>query len=263
MDLSITVDVEKDVGAVETCYGIDEGLPAVLDLMNEFNAKATFFISGEILDYLEKTGNLKRILDNNYEIASHGYRHLDYRDWEEEKIFDEIMRSKEEIKKVTGVDVVGYRSPQFRVNEKIVNVLKKLGFKYDSSIPDPKGFSAASLLRGVKFDSEILKRVNDENFREFTISSVPVIKMPHGIFWINFIGFDIYRYLFKKFNEDVIVLYMHPFDFIKYKSRVKCPTMLENILYPVKEKNVLPLFRKLMSFWKNEQVNIKTLIELL
>jgi len=224
MKLCITVDVEKDVGAVDSLYGIHEGLPVILDLLNDFDIKGTFFISGEILNFLDKTGALENILKAKHEVASHGYRHLDYRDWSKEKIEDEILKSKEELKKYTGADVVGYRSPQFRVNEKIINVLKATGFRYDSSIPEPNGFSAAPLLRGVKFDSDIVERINNNNFKEFVVNSIPVIKIPHGIFWINFLGLTLYRYFFKKFKDRMVVIYMHPFDFVKYKSRVKFPT---------------------------------------
>jgi peptidoglycan/xylan/chitin deacetylase (PgdA/CDA1 family) len=260
MKLSITVDVEKDVGAVDTLYGIHEGLPVILDLMRNFNIKGTFFISGEILEYLDKTSLLETILNENHEIASHGYSHLDYRDWSKEKIGNEILKSKEELKRYTGVDVVGYRSPQFRVNEKIIDVLKSIGFRYDSSIPEPNGFSAASLLRGVKFTPDIVDGINDDNFKEFVISSVPVIKIPHGIFWINLLGFKLYRYFFERYKEDeIIVLYMHPFDFVKYKNRVKFPTLIENVLYPIKDGKFPELFKMLLLFWNEKNVDFITL----
>ena len=261
MDLTITVDVEKDVGAVETCYGIDEGLPVILEIMRQLNVKGTFFISGEILDYLEKTNSLKSIIDDNHEIASHGYRHLDYREWSEQRIADEINLSITEIEQRTGIKVAGYRSPQFRVNERVIKVIKQIGLKYDSSIPDDKGFSAASLLRGVKFDPEFVNGISDDNFREFIIDSVPTIGIPHGMFWINFLGFNLYKYFFKKFNKKHVVLYMHPFDFISYKSRVKCPTLLENILYPFREDKIPALFENMLSFYKKEKVDFVTLEE--
>ena len=103
MKIAVTVDTEKDLGFMDTCYGMEEGLPVILDILKKYNIKATFFISGEAVEYLYVRGFLEEIVKGSHEIASHGFTHTDYRSWEYAKICGEICRSR----KVSGGTIRG------------------------------------------------------------------------------------------------------------------------------------------------------------
>ncbi len=264
MNISITIDVEKDLGSVDTFYGIDEGLPLILDVFKKNNIKATFFISGEVADYLEKNRYIYEIVKFNHEIASHGYYHNDYRNYPLDKIRKELMLSKEILNSFTKEPIIGFRAPQFRINEKIINVLKELDFKYDSSVPAPNSISGASILRNVKISYEEIKYFEKMGIKEFQINSIPFIKLPHGLLWVNLIGLNFYKFLFKKLNnEDLIIFYLHPFDVMKNKRKFKYPTLIEKIFYNIKSNNSIELFLEIINFWKSKNVKFWTIRDFL
>jgi peptidoglycan/xylan/chitin deacetylase (PgdA/CDA1 family) len=159
LKIAVTIDLENDLGFLESRFGIDEGLPIILCLLERYGVRGTFFVSGESLGYLVETGALGEIARKGHEIASHGYRHTDYRPWEYPLILDELKRSKDSLEDVSGRDVVGFRAPQFLLDERVVQAVRECGFMYDSSLTDGGGISAARYLRKVRVDENLLGAV--------------------------------------------------------------------------------------------------------
>ena len=257
MNISITVDVEKDLGSVDSFYGIDEGLPLILDILDRNNIKATFFISGEIVKYLEKNRFIEKIAKAKHEIASHGYHHWDYRNYTFNEVKYEISISRDILTNYSDEEIIGFRAPQFRIGEKIIKALKELNFKYDSSVPEPYSFSGASLLRNVKISYKEIENFEKNGIKEFQVSSVPLIRFPHGLLWVNLIGFNFYKFLFKKFKkEDLIIFYLHPFDMVKNKNRLKFPSIIEKSFYNIRSNQACETFKKILDLWKKNNVKI-------
>lgn len=253
MKLTISVDVERDLGDKRSFKGIDEGLPFILDMLEQFNIKATFFINGEALNYLVKKGFTQRIVNSGHEIASHGYRHIDYRKLPGETIMYEFEQYKEVLENTFGKKVYGYRSPQFRIDINVIKILKKLGFLYDSSIFYPHCFSAAKVLRGVRL-SYNNRGIIENGFKEFFIPCLPVFRFPCGILWLTKIGFLPYKFVFKKIRDEHRVLYIHPFDFVDNKGSSEYGALLRRAFYSVNLDSPKDLFVKLLQFWIHEGV---------
>ncbi len=254
MKIAITVDIEKDIGFMDTCYGIDEALPLLLDIFEKNNIRATFFISGQAAEYLNKRGFLKRLADDSHEIASHGYAHSDYRGWDYRSILHEVSRSKQVLEDFSGRSVRGYRSPQFLINENIIRAVQESGFAYDSSLPDSSGISAAKTLRHVRTDSKLAETIRESGIKEFPIDSIPVVKIPHGILWINLITLDVYKFLFNSLKKDFMIFFLHPFDLVKRKNRVHLD--LKRKLFYLKNQNKVDrLLINLIQFWLSKDVN--------
>ncbi|MFA6054114.1 MAG: polysaccharide deacetylase family protein [Thermodesulfovibrionales bacterium] len=247
MKIAITVDIEKDLGFMDSYYGLDEGLPFILDTFRRYDIKATFFVNGGAVDHLTDGGLLKEMTKGSHEIASHGYRHTDYRGWDYEKIKEEICISKKILEQKTGARVTGYRAPQFLLDPKIVEAVKECGFKHDSSLPDISGISAAKM-RKVKVDQCLLDAIRLSGIREFPIDSIPVVKVPHGILWINFISFPLYRAIFHYTTKNFMIFYLHAFDLVKNKSRVKM-NFKRKVFYQKNGNGIYDLFQKLIAFW--------------
>jgi peptidoglycan/xylan/chitin deacetylase (PgdA/CDA1 family) len=250
--IAITVDVEKDIGFTDTCYGIEEGLPLILDLFRKNSIKATFFISSQAVEDLQRKGFFGQLIKDSHEIASHGYTHTDYRGWQYEEIKEEILKSKKVLEKFTGDDVTGYRSPQFLINREIIRAIKESGFAYDSSIPAVGGISAARMRR-VKVDRELLDSIRGSGLREFPIDSMPVLKVPHGLLWINLISFGLYEILFGLSRKDFMVFYMHPFDLVRNKRRVKLD-LKRKVFYLKNQDGISGLLENLIRFWISREV---------
>ncbi len=259
MRIAITVDVEKDIGFMDTCYGIEEGLPLILDMFRRNSIRATFFISSQAVDDLQKRGFFDQLINDSHEIASHGYMHADYRGWKYEKIREEILKSKQILEKFSANSVRGYRSPQFLINEKIVRAIKESGFVYDSSLPDITGISAAKM-RKVKVDRELIDIIRAAGLREFPIDSVPILKIPHGLLWINLISFNVYTILFKLLKKDFMIFYMHPFDLIKDKHRIKLD-LKRKVFYLKNQDGISELLENLIRFWISRGVTFTKLEE--
>jgi peptidoglycan/xylan/chitin deacetylase (PgdA/CDA1 family) len=253
MRIAITVDIERDIGFTDSHFGIDEGLPFLLEVFRNNHIQATLFISGKAVDYLQQGHFLQEITRESHEVASHGYAHTDYRDWSYQKIREEICRSKKVLEDATGQRVKGFRAPQFLISEKVVRAVKECGFLYDSSLPDVSGVSAARLLRRVHTDTALLKSITEEGLREFTIDSIPVLRVPHGLLWINLISLKVYKLLFSAAGKDPYIFFMHPFDLIHNKSRVPLD-FKRKIFYLKNQTRIYSLLEQIIQFWRDRGI---------
>ena len=200
------------------------------------------------MEALRENGMLDELCRKGHEIASHGFRHADYRLWEYRAILEEVRRSKEVLEQIVGREVMGYRAPQFLINAPYLSALKECGFRYDSSFPDPDGISAAKMLREMRVDREILSAAH--GLTEFGIDSVPWFRVPHGLLWINTITFALYRRVFPRLEKDLVTFYLHPFDLIRNKGRI--PLDLKRKFFYLRNGNaVAGLLDDLLGFWKN------------
>src|SRR5579884_2698534 len=83
---------------------------AALDLLAEFEIKATFFVLGWIA---ERRGDLiAEVANRGHEIANYGFLHRDVRQFSREEFRDDARRSRDVLEAATGRPVVGYRIPQ-------------------------------------------------------------------------------------------------------------------------------------------------------
>lgn len=130
MEIALTFDVEKDCPPFFTStYGVEEGLPKILKLLDKFGIKSTFFVTGDVA---EKYPELISKISKEHEIGCHGYHHesFDEINCEKEKA---VKKSKELLESIIHGEVLGFRAPSLQVCNKLYRVLKELGFKYDSS----------------------------------------------------------------------------------------------------------------------------------
>ncbi|MBF0319540.1 MAG: polysaccharide deacetylase family protein [Nitrospirae bacterium] len=254
MKISITVDVEKDIGLYDSYYGLDDGLPEILRLFRRYGVAATFFVSGEIFSYKPAAGLISEALNDNHEIASHGYTHTDYRGWPSDKINDELNRSKKIIGDIFNIDVKGFRAPQFLINEAVIHAAAACGFLYDSSLPDTTGISAARHLRRVQGNDALLDAIKQSGLMEFQIDSIPKLRVPHGLLWVNHLSLRLYKVLWRHMKQDRAMFYLHPFDLAKDKGRLRLD-LKRKIFYLPHGNRVAWLLEALLDFWKSEGVS--------
>lgn len=128
-------DGEKD--AVFDCTV--KGLSRTLELLNELDIQAIFFIEARTLLYLREQQSelVKPLL--KYEIGCHGMNHEDLTgettgvriDYNQQlKILKEATQT---IKNVLNAEPKGFRAPYLKANSDTVKVLTQLGYSYDSS----------------------------------------------------------------------------------------------------------------------------------
>ena len=93
---------------------LDPFVPYILDIFDELNIKATFFIVGQDAARDENKEAIKKIADKGHDIANHSFSHDPYFKWySERKIEQEIHRTEKHLSGITGKKPVGFRGPGF------------------------------------------------------------------------------------------------------------------------------------------------------
>lgn len=110
---------------------VTKSFKKTLDLLQEHDLKATYFILGELAErHPEIT---EEISENGHEIAFHGYNHEPLWKKDPESLKLEIDKFHSAINSQS----IGFRAPSFSLNNKTkwaLKVLEDKGFQYDSSI---------------------------------------------------------------------------------------------------------------------------------
>jgi peptidoglycan/xylan/chitin deacetylase (PgdA/CDA1 family) len=114
-------------------YGLIEGVPRILRLLERYEIPATFFVPGMIAERYTET--IRGIADKGHEIGNHSYSHT-YPDKlpSKEAEREELQRTNEILKKITGKIPDGYRSPAWEFSEHTLDILLEMGFKYSSNM---------------------------------------------------------------------------------------------------------------------------------
>ncbi len=144
MKNALTIDVENWYDAsllspyVPVGYRDDRVVVAtreVMDLIEEFGVRGTFFVLGKVAE--EYPDLVREIASRGHEVASHGWGHqLAYRQTESE-FEQDLVRSLEILKRLTGREVKGYRAASWSAGANtpwFFDVLIRHGIEYDSSL---------------------------------------------------------------------------------------------------------------------------------
>lgn len=150
-DLFVHVDLD-DLWAIGECYGIEvpsrerhlvyeDGLPRLLELFDELKVKATLFACGKDFEHESKIDVLRESLQRGHRVANHGWSHnLSFRSLPAEQMEEEIVRSHRLAEHGLGVRLEGFRAPGYGWSKRLLTLLAKLEYTYDSSLmPSPFG----------------------------------------------------------------------------------------------------------------------------
>jgi undecaprenyl phosphate-alpha-L-ara4FN deformylase len=167
---TLRVDLESD-------KGIKLGLPKLLDLLKEYNLKASFYLvmGGEsnifeLLRYraplkssMERTINLwstkeklrmvlipkdfvkenievlKRIIKEGHELGLHGWKHREWtRGLDSIDINKKVLNAKTKYENIFRREPISFASPGFNTNEKVLKILNKEEIKFISDFEGKK-----------------------------------------------------------------------------------------------------------------------------
>ena len=108
-------------------YENAEIVSKMIDLLKENDAKATFFVGGCWAD--DNTETVKKIVDNEMEIANHGYFHKDCKKLTDAELEREITTCHTLVKNLCGADMKLFAPPSGSFNVSTLKVTEKLGYK--------------------------------------------------------------------------------------------------------------------------------------
>lgn len=115
-------------------YGARVALRRVVDLLDEHDIPASFFFPAmSLVINPHQVGIIQAA--GHHEFAVHGWIHelnSSIEDAEEERAL--LVRAVEHIEEVTGVRPVGYRAPSWNFSPNTMQIVRDLGFLYESSL---------------------------------------------------------------------------------------------------------------------------------
>lgn len=104
----------------------DEYIEEILNVLDKYNIKATFFIVGDWID--RNPDKLKQIHEKGHEIGNHSNRHPNMTKISEEKIVEDININEAKIRNITTSGTKLFRCPEGAYNDKVINTVEKSGY---------------------------------------------------------------------------------------------------------------------------------------
>ena len=112
-------------------FGPERGLGRILDLLAEFDIRATFYVPGHTADHYPDA--MTAILAGGHEVGHHGYLHLGTDALDAGAQRAELEEGLAALGR-HGVRPAGYRSPGWELTPETLALLTELEFSYDSSL---------------------------------------------------------------------------------------------------------------------------------
>jgi len=200
----------------------------ILDMLDAFKLRATFFILGDVV--LRYKEIVERLRNSAHEIGCHGHDHqialdpktkeplIDADEW-----LAEVKSSKELLEETFQKQVIGYRAPGAYFGKWMVSGLESLGFKYDSSIAYNSFYN--------KTDTKLYAiptspyRINRDDLSQYNPNS-EIIELPWsylkllnirfpvgGAFFYRLLGNTYFKFALNKcLKRGDTMFYLHPYD---------------------------------------------------
>jgi len=140
----LTVCLSFDVDTVSLWLGSEDAtavsrgefgavaVPRILDLLDRFDAPATFFVPGTTAEVYPDV--VREIVARGHELGHHGWRHESPARLTEDEERVVLVKGLEVLASVTGVTPSGWRSPAWYTSPHSIPLLIEHGFAYDSSM---------------------------------------------------------------------------------------------------------------------------------
>lgn len=195
----------------------------ILEILNKYNTKGTFFVVGNVVERHPEI--IEFIIKRGHEIASHSYYHMHLSSLTLEQIEEDIMKSSNLIYSICGIRPYGYRAMGFSLNTDIefnfYNLLKKYGFKYDSSR---------------KYGKKTVEIIHD--LFSINPSYVEILNKKllfSGGTYLRLLPIRFIEYCFESYRRrnEPVMLYIHPWEFNKDQPKRNVPLKQKILQSPV------------------------------
>lgn len=202
-------------------FSMLDGLNHYSNILKKNNIRSSFFVLGELAINLKKI--LRELCENKHDIGSHGWDHKRPLTLSDQDFEKDIIKSKKEIEDIIGKEVFGYRAPCFSIDDKKLDLVKKNGYKYDSSKIDfgtHPLYGKLDMSTYEKLSNNIYKK---DDFFEFQVSTrrifgknIPV----SGGGYVRIFPWLIMKKMISQYlnNNEIYIFYIHPFEFSKKTS---------------------------------------------
>jgi peptidoglycan/xylan/chitin deacetylase (PgdA/CDA1 family) len=200
-------------------FGPKVGIPRILDLLDRYSIKSTFFVPGWTADNYPES--VREVIRRGHEVGVHGYRHENLAQLNSQESEVAIFRrSIDRLQALTGQPPLGFRAPDWEFSPYTMENLVRFNFKYDSSLMDRE--------------------------EPYVMPSSRIVELPVAWSWDDWGSFEVHRRspseVFSGWMEEFTALYktkmpyfnltMHP----QTIGRVSRVVMLENLVKAMKKR---------------------------
>lgn len=219
-----------------------EATQPILDLLDRYQTKATFFIVGEVAE--QNPGLVQSIFQRGHEIGCHTFSHKLVWKLDEGLFREELEHFHSVMERILGkVKIKGFRAPCFSIdnrNKWALRVLLDFGYQYDSSI-FPLKINPLYGIRGaptrpyrISFD-DVRKEDSQSPLMEFPLCPLTIgrLRIPiSGGFYLRIFPLPFIYWGLKRINRsNPSLVYLHPWEGYDKTPRLKVPLYNQVIIY--------------------------------
>lgn len=208
-----------------------ENTRRVLDLLDEHQTRATFFVLGWVA---ERNPDLVREIGRRgHEVACHGYGHELLFDIGPVGFREDLRRSRVLLEDLSGTRIKGYRAPSFSITDRskwALDILLEEGFVYDSSM-FPIRHDVYGTPDADPFPHRVARAAG--SLWEFPLTTVSLgfpgssVRIPvSGGGYLRLLPAGLVRWAFQRTNRvhrQPGVLYFHPWEIDPAQPRIAAP----------------------------------------
>lgn len=118
---------QNNVSLMFNVYENTKIVNSIIDVLDEKNVKATFFVGGCWAD--DNSETLNRIVNSGHEIANHGYFHKDHKKLSYDDNVKEISNTSSVVKALCGVEMKLFAPPSGSFSPNTLQACYNLGYK--------------------------------------------------------------------------------------------------------------------------------------
>lgn len=219
-----------------------EATQPILDLLDQYQTKASFFIVGEVAE--QNPGLIHSIFQRGHEIGCHGFSHRPLWKLNESLFREELEHFHSVMERILGkITIKGFRAPSFSLDNRTrwaLGVLRDFGYQYDASIFPVKlnpfyGVKGAPTHPYRISLNDVRKEDPTSPLMEFPMCplTIGLLKIPiAGGFYLRIFPLPFLYWGFRRMNrQHPFILYFHPWEGNPKTPRLKLPIFNRLISY--------------------------------
>lgn len=203
---------------------LDVLVPYVLDVLDRWNLKITFFIVGQDAAMEKNKEMLKLIVKKGHEVGNHSFHHEPWLHlYAKDRLKREVLKSEKCIIDATGQKPVGFRGPGFSWSPDLIEILVENDYLYDAStLPtyigplarmyyfwtsnlneeekDQRKELFGSIRDGLRpVNAHIWQKTPRAKLLEIPVTTIPIIKTPFHLSYLLYLS---------RFSQDLMFCYL-------------------------------------------------------
>jgi polysaccharide deacetylase family protein (PEP-CTERM system associated) len=196
-------------------HSLLDGVSIYREVLSEQDIHSSFFVLGELVQRNRRL--LSELVEDGHDVGAHSWSHIRPLKMSLREFKEDLKKSKHALEDATQTGVQGYRAPCFSLDRTRLDLVREIGFLFDSSYISFDAHPLYGRIDLTGFAVQLPGIYRDEDFFEFEISTLHLagkdIPVSGGgylrIFPWFLMGSLVKWYLM---GHSIYSLYIHPFE---------------------------------------------------